>query len=45
MKKIGLNGYAYDFSVDYAIALDDILGIHRYLMKKNNILYNMKCLD
>ena len=45
MKKIGF-GYAYDFSVDYnAIAVDDILGIHRYLMKKNNILYNIKCLD
>ena len=29
MKKTGLNGYVYDFSVDYdAIAVDDILGIH-----------------
>ena len=29
MKKAGLNGYAYDFSVDYdAIAVDDILEIH-----------------
>ena len=35
MKKTGWNGYAYDFSVDYdAIALDDILDIHNYLMKK-----------
>ena len=38
-KKTGLNGYAYDFSVDYdAIAIDDILDIYKYLMKKNNIV-------
>ena len=38
MKKTGLNGYVYDFSVDYdAIAVDDILDIHKYLMEKNNI--------
>ena len=38
MKKTGLNGYLYDFSVDYdAIAVDYILDIHKYLMKKNNI--------
>ena len=38
MKDIGLNGYVYDFSVDYdAIVVDDILNIHKYLMKKNNI--------
>ena len=35
MKKPGLNGYIYDFSVDYdAIAVDDILDIHKYLMEK-----------
>ena len=37
MKKTGFNGhvYVYDFSVDYdAIAVDDILDIHNYLMKK-----------
>ena len=35
-KKTGLNGYVYDFSVDYdAIAVTDILDIHKYLMKKN----------
>ena len=35
-KKTGLNGYIYDFSVDYdAIAVTDILEIHKYLMKKN----------
>ena len=38
MKKAGLNGYVYDFSVDYdAISVDDILDIHKYLMEKNNI--------
>ena len=38
-KKTGLNAYAYDFSVDYdAIAVDDILDIHNYLMKKNDIM-------
>ena len=39
MKKTGLNGYAYDFSVDYdAIAVDDILDICKYLMEKNGII-------
>ena len=39
MKKTGLNGYVYDFSVDYdAIAVDDMLYIHKYLMEKNNII-------
>ena len=39
MKNTGLNGYVYDCSVDYsAIAVDDILDIHKYLMKKNNII-------
>ena len=38
-KKTGLNGYVYDFSVDYgAIAVDDILDIHSYLMGKNGIV-------
>ena len=37
MKKSGLNGYVYGFSVDYnAIAVDDISDIQKYLMKKNN---------
>ena len=36
MKKTVLNGYVYDFSVDYdATAVDDI---HKYLMKKNGII-------
>ena len=39
MKDTGLNEYAYDFSVDYdAVAVDDIKDIHKYLMKKNNII-------
>ena len=39
LKKTGFNGYAYNFSVDYdAIADDDIKNIHKYLMKKNNIV-------
>ena len=38
MKKTGLNGYVYDFSVDYdAIEFDDILDIHKYQMKKNGL--------
>ena len=39
MKKTGLNGYVYNFSVDYDfIANDKILDIHKYLMKKNGIV-------
>ena len=39
IKKTGLKGCAYDFSVDYnAIAVADILDIHKYLMKKNEIV-------
>ena len=38
-KKTGLNGQIYDFSVDYdAINVDDLLEIHKYLMKKNEIV-------
>ena len=39
MKKTAFNGYIYDFSVDYdSIAVDDILDIHKHLMKKNGIV-------
>ena len=39
MKDTGLNGYVYDFSVDYdATSVDDIKDIDKYLMKKNNIV-------
>ena len=35
----GFYRYVYDFSVEYgAIAVDDILGIHKYLMKKHGII-------
>ena len=35
MKRTGLNGYVYDFSVDYDAAdVDDIKDTHKYLMKK-----------
>ena len=35
MKDTGLNGYVYDFSVDYdATSVDDIKDIHKHLMKK-----------
>ena len=37
--KTGLYEYVHDFSVDYrAIAVDDILNIHKYLMEKDNII-------
>ena len=39
MRKTELNGYVYDFSLDYdAVAVDDILDIHKYLMEKNVIV-------
>ena len=37
--KTGFNGDIYDFSVDYdAISVPDILDIHKYLMKKDEIM-------
>ena len=39
MKKTGLNGHLYDFSVDYnAIAAAYMLDFYKYLMKKNGIV-------
>ena len=39
MKDTGLNGYVYDFSVDYdTTSVDDIKDIYKYLMKKNNMI-------
>ena len=39
MKKTGFNGYVYDFSVVYdSTNVGDILNIHKYLMKTNNIV-------
>ena len=37
MKRTYFNGYVYDSSVDYdAIAVEDILDTHKYLMKNND---------
>ena len=39
MKKTEFNRYVYDFSVDFDFtAVDDIKDIHKYLMKKNDIV-------
>ena len=39
MKKTGFSGCVYDFSVDYdATDVDDIVDIHKYLIKNNNIV-------
>ena len=39
MKKTGLHGYMYDFSIDYDVTnVDCIKDIHKYLMKKNNFV-------
>ena len=35
MKETGLNGYVYDFSIDYDVTeVDNIKHIHKYLRKK-----------
>ena len=40
MKKTRFTGYVYDFSVDYdSIAVDDIKDIHKYLIRKNDIVH------
>ena len=40
MKKTGFTGYVHDFSVEYyPIAVDDIKDIHKYLMKKNDLVW------
>ena len=37
-KKTRLNGYVYEFSVDYnIIGTSNIINIHKYLMKKHDI--------
>ena len=39
MVRTGFTGYVYDYSVNYdATDVDDIKDIHKYLMKKNNIV-------
>ena len=38
MKKTGLNGCVYEFSVDYrAFDATNIINIYKYFMKKHNI--------
>ena len=38
-KKTGLNGYVFYFNIDYNdTAVDKILEIHNYLMKKNDVV-------
>ena len=42
MKKTGFNGYVYNFSIDYyATDVDDIVDIHKYLMKKTTYCNKM----
>ena len=36
MTKTGLNGFFYDFGVDYDAIAVDSLDIHKYLIKKND---------
>ena len=39
LKKTGFNRYFYDFSVDYySTDVDDVKYVHKYLMKKKDIL-------
>ena len=39
MTKTGFTGYVYDFSADYnVVTLDNIKDIHKYLMKKSDIV-------
>ena len=39
MRKSSFTGYVYDFSAGYdAISVDDIKDIHKYLMKKNDMI-------
>ena len=39
MTKTRFTGYVYDFSADYnAVTIDNIKDIHKYLMKKNDIV-------
>ena len=45
MKKTSFNGYVSDLSRDYGfIAVNNILDIQKYLMKRNDII-KIKCLN
>ena len=37
MEKTGLYGCVYDFLIDFSIDVDNILDIHKYLMKLHDI--------
>ena len=40
MEENRFTSYVYDFSVDYdSVAVDDIKYIHKYLMKKNSVIW------
>ena len=42
MKKTEFNGHIYDFSVEYDDTdVDDILDIHKYLMKTKDIVQDV----
>ena len=46
MKKTGLNGHVYEFSVDYnAIKTDNILDNHKYLMEKKQYKIMLGCIS
>ena len=46
MKETRLNGYVSDFSVDYFdIYVSNILNIHKYLMKNNNVKQYLELLN
>ena len=48
MRKTGLNGFVYDFTVDYrAFDISDITNIHEYLINMiwNNVWINEKKLS
>ena len=38
MKKTGFTDYVYDFCIDYVTDVDDVKDIHKYSMKKNDMV-------
>ena len=46
MKKIGLYGFMYDFSVHYDnIDISETKDIHKYFMTKQNITQMFRCIE
>ena len=37
MERTGLNGYVYDFFVDYNVDTSNFIDIHNYLVKKHDM--------